>query len=66
MTQAAFAEAVGCKRSMVNLIEKGVRSPSPRLAEKMQRLTGIDARILLGITTRLPRRPTPSAQALAE
>jgi transcriptional regulator with XRE-family HTH domain len=51
ISQAAFAETVGCKRSMMNLIEKSVRRPSPQLAERIQTETGIDARLLLGIST---------------
>lgn len=49
ISQAALAEKVGCGRSMMNLIEKGVRRPSPELAERIQMHTGIDARVLLGI-----------------
>ena len=49
ISQAALAERVGCKRSMMNLIEKGDRRPSPELAGRIQEATGIDARKLLGI-----------------
>ena len=49
ISQAAFAERVGCKRSMMNLIEKGERRPSAELAGRIQEATGIDARRLLGI-----------------
>lgn len=50
ISQAAFADRVGCKRSMMNLIEKGERRPSPELAGRIQAETGIDARVLLGIS----------------
>lgn len=48
-TQAALANRVGCKRWMLNRIEKGERRPSPELAGRIQAATGIDARTLLGI-----------------
>lgn len=51
ISQAAFAEKVGCKRSMMNLIEKGERRPSADLAGRIQEVTGIDARRLLGISS---------------
>jgi len=49
LSQSAFAERVGCKRSMMNLIEKWERRPSAELAGRIQAVTGIDARRLLGI-----------------
>lgn len=55
ISQAAFAERVGCKRSMMNLIEKGDRRPSAELAGRIQLATGIDARRLLGIPAEAAR-----------
>lgn len=49
LSQAACAELVGCKRWMINRIEKGERRPSAELAGRIQVATGIDARRLLGI-----------------
>lgn len=49
LTQEALATLVGCKRWMINRIEAGERKPSPPLAAKIERATGLDARVLLGI-----------------
>lgn len=51
LSQAACAELVGCKRWMINRIEAGERRPSPDLAGRIQGITGIDARTLLGISS---------------
>ena len=49
ITQAGLADIVGCKRWMINRIEKRERKPSAQLAAKLQAATGIDARRLLDI-----------------
>lgn len=49
MTQATCALRAGCKRWMINRIEKGERRPSRDLAVKLQEVTGVDAAILLGL-----------------
>lgn len=49
VSQKTFAERVGCKRWMINRIERGERTPSPALASRIQRETGIDARKIMGI-----------------
>lgn len=60
ISQAELARRVGCKRSMMNLIEKGARRPSADLAWRIQSETGIDARRLLGIPS---DRNRPEAMA---
>lgn len=52
LSQAACAKLVGCKRWMINRIEANERRPSPQLAEKIEAVTGVDARVLLGIPQR--------------
>jgi ribosome-binding protein aMBF1 (putative translation factor) len=49
LSQAALAERVGCKRWMINRIEANERRPSPQLAMKLEDVTGVDVRILLGL-----------------
>lgn len=41
MSQATLASRVDCGRSMMNLIEKGLRQPSPELAGRISKATGI-------------------------
>lgn len=52
LSQAACAELVGCKRWMINRIEAGERRPSPQLASKLESVTGVDVRVLLGLRQR--------------
>lgn len=41
LSQEALAELVGCKRWMINRIERGQRQPSVRLTAKLAAATGI-------------------------
>ncbi len=52
LSQAACAERAGCKRWMINRIEAYERRPSPQLATKLEDITGVDVRVLLGIPQR--------------
>lgn len=56
LTQEACADLAGCKRWMINRIERGERNPSRNLAIKLQEVTGVDAGELLGL-------PKPEAAA---
>jgi transcriptional regulator with XRE-family HTH domain len=49
LSQAACAELAGCKRWMINRIEANERRPSPQLAIKLEGITGVDVRVLLGL-----------------
>jgi ribosome-binding protein aMBF1 (putative translation factor) len=49
LSQAACAQLVGCKRWMINRIEANERRPSPQLASKIEDVTGVDVRVLLGL-----------------
>lgn len=52
--QAQFANDIGMSESHLSLILSGQRMPSPQLAVKIERLTKIDVRALLGISTEEP------------
>ena len=47
MSQQAIADKIGITRSMVCKIEKGRASPSWEIANKIEDLLGVPARILL-------------------
>lgn len=49
LTDREMAEKIGISIAMVNMIKNGERNPSSNLAARIEQLTGIDARILLGI-----------------
>ncbi len=51
MSQDALGAKVGCKGPMISLIESWDRLPSSKLAGRIEAITGIDARILLGIAS---------------
>lgn len=52
LTQAEIGERVGLSTPQICLIEAGKRKPSPLLAAKIEEMTGLDARVLLGIPAR--------------
>ena len=49
MRQRQLAEAVGVQQSMISMIRHGKCRPSPRLAARIEAITGIPLRTLLGL-----------------
>jgi len=49
MRQKELAAAVGVQQSMISMIRHGKSHPSPRLAARIEAITGIPLRTLLGL-----------------
>ena len=47
--QIALARRLGCGQSTLSSLASGKRRPSPRLAAKIEAITGIPLRTLLGL-----------------
>ena len=47
--QLALARKLGCDQSTLSLLAIGKRRPSPKLAAKIEAITGIPLRTLLGL-----------------
>jgi len=47
--QIALARQLGCGQSTLSLLANGRRRPSPRLAARLEKITGIPLRTLLGL-----------------
>jgi len=56
LSQEKLGELVGVTKFAISKWESGSRNIDPRTAEKIEEITGIDARVLLGIPKRVPEK----------
>jgi len=47
VSQQDFADKIGCGSSMVSQILKGTKFPSPKLARRISRVTGLPLEVVL-------------------
>lgn len=61
--QIVLARKIGCKQSALSAIANGKLRPSPELAAKIEAITGIPLRELLGVGEPPAVQPEPKAEA---